>query len=62
MNTVKKVIRGAKIINEGKVFLGDVVIVDDTIHEIKEQSLNNNYSDFEIIDAKKKLQNLGWAS
>ena len=52
MNTVKKVIRGAKIINEGKVFLGDVVIVDDTIHEIKEQSLNNNYSDFEIIDAK----------
>ena len=52
MNTVKKVIRGAKIVNEGKVFLGDVVIVDDTIHEIKEQSLNNNYSDFEIIDAK----------
>ncbi|MAZ93733.1 MAG: dihydroorotase [Lentimicrobiaceae bacterium] len=52
MNTVKRIIKGAKIVNEGKVFLGDVVIVNDLIHEIKEQSLNNNNSDFEIIDAK----------
>lgn len=47
----KKVILGATIVNEGKVFRGDVVIVGDKIDKINEGS-GYSYHNADIIDAR----------
>jgi dihydroorotase len=48
---MKTLIKGAKIINEGKVFLGSVSITDDVISSISEGSVQINDVFDEVIDA-----------
>ena len=46
-------IKNANIVNEGKIFLGDVLIENDLIVEI-EESISAKSSDIQIIDAEEK--------
>lgn len=48
---MKTLIKGAKIINEGKVFLGSVSITDDVISSISEGPVQINDVFDEVIDA-----------
>jgi dihydroorotase len=53
MSSVKKVISGATIVNEGDVYLGDVFISDGIIEKIAKRSNNHSdkYTGYEVIDA-----------
>jgi len=52
---MKKIIRNANIVNEGKIFNGSVVIENGLIIEIvKCSALNSKYNNAEIIDASGK--------
>ena len=49
---MKTLIHNAAIVNEGRIFVGSVLIEDDKIAEISEKSEYSDYSDFsEVIDA-----------
>ena len=53
---MKTLIHNATIVNEGRIFVGSVVIEDDKIAEISENSEYSEYSDYsEIVDAKGLL-------
>jgi dihydroorotase len=53
---VKTLIHNATIVNEGRFFVGSVLIEDDRITEISEKSENSDYSDCsEIIEAEGLL-------
>jgi len=54
MNSSKKVISGATIVNEGVLAIGDVFIDGDTIEKIAlgVNTLSSNYSGYDVIDAK----------
>lgn len=51
MNSNKKVISGATIVNEGSSFIGDVFIIDNVIEKIVE-GIASDHMDYEVIDAK----------
>jgi dihydroorotase len=51
MNSNKKVISGATIVNEGSSFIGDVFIIDNVIEKIVE-GIASDHNDYEVIDAK----------
>ena len=49
---MKTLIHNAAIVNEGRIFVGSVLIEDDKIAEISEKSEYSDYSDYsEVIDA-----------
>lgn len=49
---MKTLIHNATIVNEGRIFVGSVLIEDDKIAEISEKSEYSDYSDYsEVIDA-----------
>ena len=53
---MKTLIHNATIVNEGRIFVGSVVIEDDKIAEISENSEYSEYSDYsEIVDAEGLL-------
>lgn len=53
---MKTLIHNATVVNEGRIFVGSVVIEDDKIAEISENSEYSEYSDYsEIVDAEGLL-------
>ena len=49
---MKTLVHNATIVNEGRIFVGSVLIEDDKIAEISEKSEYSDYSDYsEVIDA-----------
>ncbi|MBR5092627.1 MAG: dihydroorotase, partial [Bacteroidales bacterium] len=49
---MKTLIHNATIVNEGRIFVGSVVIDNDIIAEVSENSDYSDYSDYsEVIDA-----------
>ena len=53
---MKTLIHNATIVNEGRIFVGSVVIEDDKIVEVSEKSEYSDYSDFsEVIEASGLL-------
>ena len=51
MSSVKKVISGATIVNEGLSFIGDVFLIDNVIEKITSFSDTSDYTGYEIINA-----------
>ena len=51
MNSNKKVISGATIVNEGSSFIGDVFIIDNVIEKIVE-GIASDHRDYEVFDGK----------
>ena len=51
MNSNKKIISGATIVNEGSSFIGDVFIIDNVIEKIVE-GIASDHRDYEVFDGK----------
>ena len=53
---MKTLIHNATIVNEGRIFVGSVLIEDDRIVEVSENSKYSDYSDYsEVVEAEGLL-------